>query len=802
MIAAFVEFEPPDLAGWLWAAFGVAVVAEAARYVWYGHRPATRRSRAILVGVSAAVAAPAILSDALFPTAPHHAWACFGLGVVSILWLVRSYRRTTRPIANAVRLTLLGMRIALAVVIVLILADPVLKSTEIRREPAVLAILLDDSRSMQVKDIIEAGGEQARSRREVVNAQLDQDRSALRRLTDEMEVRWFRFDEEVASTDDGQITARGDRTAVGDALNYVHAALGQSGRRIAGVVLISDGRDNFSRQAEPSVAARALNDDGVALFTVGVGSDVPVAETSTLQARRLDCPDRVSALNRFDIRAEFVAAGLRGEPVELELQVDGETVARRDFRPDSMRALVPAEFAHELERGGLHRIAVRAKAPSIAGPRGEAEVAQFVVVSDEKIRVLYIDRARYERAAIARALEAAKELRLRKLDPDQGAFASADAGQASSWKTYQVVLIGDVAPNALAQPALRSLREHVLEGGAGLGVLGGVRGLGTGRYEGTPLAGLLPIDPGAVGQIAGPLAFLLTPAGQAHAICQLAETSDENRALWSALPAMAGASRLGTIPPAAEILMVTARGDALLTAREAGRGRTVAVAFDSTWQWAFAHDQGADVQRRFWRQLVLWLANRQPAVWVAPERPRYELADLRSDKATVVLEAGVTSPLTGDRPDGVTLEGDLTRPDGTTQSLGWVAGAEAFASEPAIDQAGAYRVRVRALAGDAAVGEAEAAFVVTDTDLEMLNAIADLDAMRELATLTRAAGGRYLPVQELGALWNDIETAGHVTEIQQIKRTRLVDEWVWFWFTVFLLVIATEWVVRKRLGLV
>ena len=56
-----------------------------------------------------------------------------------------------------------------------------------------------------------------------------------------------------------------------------------------------------------------------------------------------------------------------------------------------------------------------------------------------------------------------------------------------------------------------------------------------------------------------------------------------------------------------------------------GRGRTAAVAFDSTWHWQM--EGHGDTLRRFWRQLVLWLAQKDDTegdrVWVRLDQRRY-----------------------------------------------------------------------------------------------------------------------------------------------------------------------------------
>src|SRR5271170_5011065 len=75
----------------------------------------------------------------------------FMLAGLAIGLVVYIYRREART--QALRAVLGGLRLAILALVLLLLNRPVLTLGQARREPSVLAILIDDSLSMEVPDV-------------------------------------------------------------------------------------------------------------------------------------------------------------------------------------------------------------------------------------------------------------------------------------------------------------------------------------------------------------------------------------------------------------------------------------------------------------------------------------------------------------------------------------------------------------------------------------------------------------------------------------------------------------------------
>jgi len=798
---SMLEFDTPDLAEWLWPIALALGALALARWLLFGRWPRSWFAR-LAISAGAVVACFALAISEVFRfDGSTHLWACLVLGVLAVGFLVSGYRRTTRSIRPALRISLMTLRLLLAIVAMIVLTRPVFKSVAVTYEKAVLGLAVDVSGSMHVRDaaLSKAGGRETNvvSRIEAVRHVMAANDAGVEALSNAYHLRGFSFDTEITQIDIPSAIDAGDGfTAFSDALDEIRRDLIQTGDTLAGIIIISDGNDNFSVEVQPIEIAQRLNEAGVPLYAVGVGDEAASVLTSSLRGRRLDAPAIVSLANRLPVHAEFVASGLAGRGARIRLLFDDTLVDERELVIRDARELVRVDLSTVPETVGSHRLTVQAEVPDL---EIAAELSQFVQVADDKTRVLYVDRARYERATIARALESVPTVRLTKVDLDRPARAGVSLAlprEINQWLSYHVILIGDVDRSVIPKSALRSIRELIRTHGRGVALLGGVRTLGSGKYGKTVLQDAFGVDLAAVGQLEGPQPFELTSAGRSHPICRLDD------GVWERLPPFAGASRIVVTSPIAETLMQTTRGDPLLIVQEGTAGRTAVVAFDSTWQWPFVDDDGADAQKRFWRQLVFWLAGQQAKVWVASGRPRYDLVRLWAGREQLNVTAGVTLPESAETSSDVAISGTLIDPAGERTEIPWVRKEDQFAAGLTVDSPGDYRLEVKATLAGRPIGRADSAFTVEQVDLERLEPAVDFDTLKRMSAETASVGGRYVPLSDLGALIDQLLSTPTLREIEHVNRLRLVDDWPWGWFGVFLALLILEWALRRRASLI
>jgi hypothetical protein len=522
--------------------------------------------------------------------------------------------------------------------------------------------------------------------------------------------------------------------------------------------------------------------------------------------RRLDMPARVAVLNRLPIRADILALGLADRDVRVELWHDDEKVDEKVVRPASPRELLSPEFSYVPPVSGLHRVTVRATAADLEPDRRTVAISQFVLVTKDALQILYVDRPRYERAAVARALEPAKELRLRKeeLGRTGGAVANSLPRKRAEWLEFDAVILGDVEPALFEPEQLRSIRDMVLDSGRGLLAIASERGLGSGAFAGTTLADLLPMDASSRTKVPGTLKIAPTPAGLRHAICQLAPGPDETKRLWSLLPEAPSACRLDSPKPAAATLLTTAAGQPILLVQEAGAGRAAVLAIDSTWEWPLAINEGREIHGRFWRQLVMWLANRRPSVWVTTNQPRYSLPRLASRAEEIVVDAGVVVLGGGAEPRKTEVTGQVTGPKGSTEApkpLSFTRKGEQFQARFEAARDGEYQVEVKATVDGVATEPARTAFLVESPDIEMEQPTANFELLRQMAGRTATCGGGFVTAENAGPFLERILAGRQTVRRTVSESSNLMERARWPLFAIIAGVLVIEWIIRKRRGL-
>ncbi len=341
--------------------------------------------------------------------------------------------------------------------------------------------------------------------------------------------------------------------------------------------------------------------------------------------------------------------------------------------------------------------------------------------------------------------------------------------------------------------------------------IGGFHSFGPGGYRNTALANVLPItmdrfarqDFGQPDElrwhVPGPLQMQPT---RPHPVTELA-AGPENDQVWRELKPLKGANRWAGVKeaPGVQLLADAADGTPLLVAGEYGKGRVLAFAGDSTWQWWRQGQQS--LHKRFWRQVALWLAQRDDLtrqdVWIDLPQRRFPV------NSELEFRAGVKSA-TGDVLRDVSVTGQLVSPSGQRTSLALTRDGEQFTGK--IDRLatpGNWRIEVTATEIDGpSLGSAAASFEVMDQDVELSNPAADPDQMQRLAVLTSDAGGKAIAPEQLPDLLKQIQENPPELVQEVLTRWQLGDTWWDAWLVVLALVglLGGEWFLRKKWGLV
>ena len=716
------------------------------------------------------------------------------------------------------RLALALIRCGIILLLVLGMLRPTLVYTQSHKEHATLVLLVDQSRSMLVRDCLNN-----KTRWDSLLATLDDCVPALRNLGRDFEVRAYTFDAQTHSLGEvknGKVvlpdTPQGQETAIGAALDDLLNQ--ENGKRLLGIVLLTDGRQQAvaPRDASAQDVAARLRHQGYAVFPVVFGQSRGLGGVQDVAVVNFPEPATVFVKTEMAIHGEIKVSGYVNKPIPVRVYMempDGTTkvIAETQIKATDDGQLLPVDLTYVPEEAGEFKLTMKVDPQPGELVTTNNEQSGFVRVLKGGLHVLYIEGAlRVEQKFIRRSLDASRDIKVDsiRIDPHHVRETKpAELMESFMPGKYDVYILGDVDSKVFEPAELEQLKKTV-ERGRGLIMLGGFHSFGPGGYFDTVLADVLPVvmdrlerdalDPPFRDDVhlPGPLRMQPTPRSLRHFALTLAAGERENAAAWAKLPLLEGANRFVGVKAGATVLAEAngKEGQPLLVCQDFGNGRVMAFAGDSTWRWTM---QGfGSAHKRFWRQIVLWLARKDQLaegdVWVRLDNTRFFPGN------RVEFTAGAQSPQNEPIADAE-IKAEIVKPGGKRTPVVMIRREEQMAGSFRETQApGDYTIEVSATQQGKLLGTARTRFIVAQQDLELDNPSADLDGMKAVAK--SSADGEVIEPERLPKWLAELMKKTDYLDVKQETKTTLWDQWPLFFAIVLLL--TAEWYLRKRWGLV
>lgn len=608
--------------------------------------------------------------------------------------------------------------------------------------PGRIAVLLDSSRSMLIRD-----GDSDRLSHAVERLQQFFDRARDKPAL-------FTFGHDVAPI---ARSALAPTLVPSDDTRMLHALTSLQSDQAAdlgAVVLVSDGVDR-GLSFEPAALKRL----GVRVHTVLVG-DASAQKDVAIQRVVVDG----AAFLRQPVSVEVTlrSTPARHDPITLSLRTASELIRDTTVHFDE-RGLGTAKLTLIPEKLGRSAYTLSvATEPDDAVPENNERAFQLEVTR-EKLRVLLVSGhpnwdARFLRALLKSdpAVDLITFFILRTQNdnsmaaPDELSLIPFPTEELfeQHLRSFDLIIFQDFdfGPYQMAR-YLPRIHDYVLEGGS-FAMLGGDRSFGAGAYAATPIAEILPVKLPEHAPFADEASFSPQVPLEAahHPVVELAPRASDSLAAWQNLSPLIGANLVQQLRPGAHALLqhptlTTATGQPMpvLSVRSPGKGRSLALATDSSYLWgmATAGERGdASAYERIWDRALRWLS-RDPLLdptRITTDRPSYgPVAGMRVE---LLLRDDLYRPLQpgpfrltvhddrGQRVDEVSVE---TNPEG-----------RASLTLHAPRRPGAYTLSLATEGAGTAL--AEQGFVVEAGGDELADPRARPELLRQMA---EATGGEY-----------------------------------------------------------
>ena len=735
--------------------------------------------------------------------------------LAAALWVGPTFTRLDGKQKRA----LFVIRALLVVMALIALLRPGIVSTIRQKQTAVLAVLLDFSRSMRLPH--ESTGP---SRWRAMVDLNEQNRDKLEQLRENnIDVRFYAFGNRLkpleAVDDLPEFPEKPDdgESDFGTAIyNVIDSVRDQ---RLLSVVLMSDGVHNVADpQVELAQASKLLEDTQTPLVAVPFGQAAQTDQFADIAVENMADQYSVWVKNDLTVSATVTARGFSNQVIPVQLLVvrpDGsEEIAdtvRLPISKQNESAVV--ELTYTPDEAGQYRLIVRAEPQAgEVSPRNN-ELPGFLTVNEGGLRVLYAyGSLNWEVSYLIRSLGAYQDIQLDQLHLDR---RNADRWPLDKThlfgdSTYDVFILHNVDSRSLFQRGTQEnnlvLLADAVSRGKGLIMIGGYESFGPGLYQMTPLADVLPIemDVGEQQDFEGPIredlhvSQELKPVPvEGHFVTQLGDPA-ENAAIWDGLPPFVGANRFQDIKDNAGVLLESSDGVELLVAARVG-GRVLAMAADTSYLWWTHGFQ--DEHRRFWRQVILWLAFKDS---MSGDNVRIDLPQRRFQPNSAIRFTAEANTQSNQQILDARFTGNLVDPDGQRSPITVVSGSQSQIDRRLLEKPGIYTIEVGATRDGQEIGQAAAEFVIFDNDKEQANPAADPDQLNRLAERTADYGGRMVEPDGLSAVLDELVEMSPKMQVEVPLKWQLGDTW-WdalIFVLLFAGLLTWEWWLRKKWGMV
>jgi hypothetical protein len=682
-------------------------------------------------------------------------------------------------------------------VLLLMLWRPALRVTALKAQQNIVAVVVDDSRSMQLKDA--EGAQRIASVKSLLSGGM------LDKLRGRFQVRLYRAGAGLERIQNLEAVNGGQPvTQLGEAMRQMMDE--SASLPIGAVVLFTDGSDNAGGLDADTLGE--IRRRRIPIHTVGYGQEKLAKDIEIVD---VDVPQRALSDSRISAAVTIRNSGLEGQAAKVLIEADGKIVASRDVKLAAGSAPQTETLMFAAGLAGARN--VKARVTKIEGEENAEnnQMTRLVNVESLKPRILYVEgEPKWDFKFLRRALDGDRNLQLTTMLRTtqnkvyrQGVENGKELEEGFPDKEEELfkfsgLIVGGIESSWFTPKQQQMIKDFADRRGGGVLFMGGRNGLSDGGYQTTLISEMLPVtlsdrkntfhrDPATVE---------LSGAGRDSLIARLEEDPQKNFERWKKLPYLANYQESGPPKPGATVLidaLPTSKGrHPLLVTQRYGRGRTAMLATAGTWRWQMLMDVKDQSHEVFWQQLLRWLVTETPAqISASPSQPvlrddgRIELrADVR-DKAYQPLPAA-------------TVEARVLGPGGSAALFPLAPDSKQagiFTSKWNATQKGSYVVEVLAKNGKEEIGRDVFTFLREDGVAENFHA----EQNRVLLEgLSRQTGGNYYTPATVKSLPEDIAYSEAGVTTRESKE-------LWNMPALFLLFALSkggEWILRRRWGAV
>lgn len=720
--------------------------------------------------------------------------------LLAILLVVGIYVswRSTQDAKSPLRLLLIALRALALIAIAVFLLNPGDWISKTSERDQLYPIMIDNSISMAT-----ISDEKSGTRSAVAHAFAQTILSAAE--TSDIETKLYAFSADSKQIGDlSELNSKGKDSNIYRSGTSIFTQLQSAGKSPEALIILTDGRQTaLSKGTTLALQSRANN---APIYAVSIGSDVLKKDLSVVSARRT-----ITAFPQQNLQVTAVVENqnLGNQSIALSLtDSEGKEIATQQLEVEENKKVIHTFSVKSPEASTRYNLKINQSADEHSVENNTSLVNVRILTT--KTRVFIAEGAPYwDSKFLAQLLRQQGHMdvhSVHRLSDDR--WFRIDSGQSDPTASsddvfpdsledlshYDLIIFGKNSEHFLNAKRIELLKGFVRDQGGAILFSRGKPYSGRMR----DLEALEPVN--WASNSSSKFIFSPTADGQSAGLFGQALPAPESP-IWKSLPSLKDAHDVDSVKPFTRVLaegsLPGSKGKfPLLMVRRYGQGVSGLVNADGLWKWDFypeARELG-NMYQEFWTQLIQWM------VAYSEFLPGHDYS-LHASSQIVSLQDPVVfsvsyrgsrkSPhpsivITADGQDPVTISAAASTP---------VGGKPAWKCSFVPDRPGTYLATL--ITGDDSPAPT-LNIEVTAPPAEMDNLNPDPDFLRELCEST---GGRLLTSEELPVFLK--EQFGSQSKSTMKAEVVWQSSWMqWFVPIIVLVILAAEWWIRRRNGLI
>ena len=691
------------------------------------------------------------------------------------------YRITIPVIPKRKKILLILLRTFAFSLLLLLIFEPLLTLIKNNKEEPILAVLIDNSKSMSIDEKSYNRSEELKN---IINSNIFSEVNQIGKTE------YFLFADKLKHINNftsDSIDFSGNSTDISTGIKEIKKLLNE--KNIQSLLIISDGEYNIGQN--PIYQAELF---GKQINTIGIGDS---SEQKDISITKILTNNIVYKDSKVPVNVVLRSSGYKNETVTLSLQYEGNTIETKEVRLKNGSVEYNVDFTFEPKEDGIKKYtaSVTSLADEITDQNNRKSF--FVKVLPNKIKVTIIAGSpSHDVSFIQNALLADENISVNSfVQKRDGSFENLDNTELN--ETSCIYLIGFPQSNT-RQNIIENIKNIIIEKNKPIFF---IPDLNIDYNKLSTLEPLLPFNVKGISYNEILVTANVNNIQLQSPLMKITNSLDNDFNVWNQLPPLFRSETMFEKKTEAEVLSTLKINNIpfsypLMLSRKAYKQKSLAITAYGIWRWKLLSEgMGGDPDflKIFTGNSIRWLTAREEdkkfhvtllkEMYNSGESVEF-MAELYDDSYQPIDGAAVKI--------SVKKEGELFETIMTNLGTG-----KYFANIEGLSE-GDYQYIGHANNGEIMLGEDSGRFSIGESNLEFNNIRMNADILRQIAY---KAGGNFYTTNDFNGVVEKIKNDANFIPAEVTYKSEFQLWNIYYTLILLILLLSIEWFIRKKSGM-